>query len=114
MAQRLLGMKDLVVESAPSTPAPAVGRQGWGKVLISASDAGERSWEFESLKNSVFTYYFLDGLNRYRGNVKAAFDYAKPLVLNKVQVERGGETKQTPQVSSNRSEWDMSITGGGV
>ncbi|HEY7493819.1 MAG TPA: caspase family protein [Candidatus Tectomicrobia bacterium] len=112
MAQRLLGMKDLVVESPARPPAAAVGRQGWGKVLISASDAGERSWEFESLKNSVFTYYFLDGLNRHRGSVKAAFDYARPLVLNRVQVERGGETRQTPQVTSNQPEWDMSIAGG--
>jgi hypothetical protein len=114
MAQRLLGMKDLVVESPSSPPTATVGRQGWGKVLLSASDAGERSWEFDSLKNSVFTYYFLDGLNRYRSNVKAAFEYAKPLVLSKVQVERGGEIKQTPQVTSNRPEWDMSIADGGT
>jgi hypothetical protein len=112
MAQRLLGMKDLAVGPAPSSPAAR--RQGWGKVLISASDAGERSWELESLQNSVFTYYLLEGLSRHRGSVKAAFEYAKPLVLSKVQMERGGEIKQTPQVTSNRPEWDMSIADGGT
>jgi uncharacterized caspase-like protein len=111
MAQRLLGMKALVVDAAPRT-AVGVG-QGWGKVLMSASDAGERSWELNSLQNSVFTYYFLEGMGRYRGNIKAAFEYAKPLVLQKVQLEKGREITQTPQVISSQPAWAISLAARG-
>src|SRR5262249_59372529 len=68
MAQRLLGAKDLVVDTAPSPPASGVAG-GWGKVLISASDAGERSWESDELRNSVFTRYLIEGLRANRGQV---------------------------------------------
>jgi uncharacterized caspase-like protein len=33
-------------------------------VLIGASGPGEQSWESDALNNSIFTYYYLDGLNR--------------------------------------------------
>jgi len=63
MAQRLLGAKDLLVEPEPSPSVSQRQANGWGKVLISASNAGERSWESEQLRNSVFT--------RFRDWVKA-------------------------------------------
>jgi hypothetical protein len=109
MAQRLLGMKDLVSEAPSGQTSPAAVRRGWGKVLISASDAGERSWESDVFKNSIFTHYFLDGLVRTQGSVKAAFEYARPLVRQQVQREKGSETVQTPQVTPSRPEWDISV-----
>jgi Caspase domain len=113
MAQRLLGMKDLVAEMSPGPASPGAVRRGWGKVLISASDAGERSWESEALKNSIFTHYFLDGLVRNRGSVKAAFEYSRPLVRQHVQREKGYDTLQTPQVTPSRAEWDISVASRG-
>jgi Caspase domain len=110
MAQRLLGMKDLVSEASAGPASPGAVRGGWGKVLISASDAGERSWESDVLKNSIFTHYFLDGLVRTRGSVKAAFEYSRPLVRQQVQREKGHDTMQTPQVTPSRPEWDISVT----
>ena len=107
MAQRLLGAKDLMVEDAPA--APAAGVRGWGKVLISASDAGERAWESDQLRNSIFTRYLLDGLRINRGSLKEAFDYAKPLVRQHVKREKGTELEQNPQLTPNRREWNMSI-----
>jgi hypothetical protein len=110
MAQRLLGMKDLTYEPPAAPASPKTVRQSWGKVLISASDAGERSWESDTLHNSIFTHYFLEGLVRTRGSVKAAFEYARPLVREQVKREKGTDIEQTPQVTPNRSEWDISFT----
>jgi hypothetical protein len=104
LAQRLLGAKDLVVEEdRPSVSEPG----GWGKILISASGAGEKSWESDQLHNSFFTYYFVDGLKRYRGSIRDSFDYAKPLVKTGVEREKGAE--QIPQLTPSRSGWDMAI-----
>jgi hypothetical protein len=106
LAQRLLGAKDLVIEEdRPSASSEA----GWGKVLISASGAGEKSWESERLHNSFFTYYFVDGLKRHRGDLKESFEYAKPLVTAGVSREKEGAL-QTPQLTPSRSSWDISIT----
>lgn len=108
MAQRLLGAKDLVLDE-PSPAVPGDVPKGWGKVLISASDAGERSWESDQLRNSVFTRYFIEGLRRNRGAVKESFDYAKPLVRQQVKREKGAELEQNPQLTPNRRDWNMSV-----
>jgi hypothetical protein len=101
-----------VLETDASAAAPsAVG--GWGKVLISASDAGERSWESDQLRNSVFTRYLIEGLRANRGYVKEAFDYARPLVRDQVKREKGGELEQNPQLTPNRRDWNMSISMAG-
>lgn len=104
LARRLLGTKDLVVENDdPSASKPA----GWGKVLISASGSGEKSWESERLRNSFFTYYFIDGLRRHHGSVKASFEYATPLVKAGVEREKGAQ--QNPQLTPSRSGWEMAL-----
>lgn len=111
--RRLMGAKDIVVE-APEPPAAALPGgppEGWGKVLIGASGAGERSWESDQLSNSIFTYYYLDGLNRSGGSVRQAFYHAKPLVTQRVKLEKGSDIEQTPQVIATRADWDMRLTG---
>lgn len=112
--RRLLGAKDLVIEDSTSASAPKGVRLGesddaWGRVLIGASGAGERSWESDSLRNSIFTYYFLDGLNRNRGSVQNAFVYAKPLVQQRVKQEKGSDIDQSPQVMATESNWNMRL-----
>lgn len=67
------------------------------KVLLSASSGEERSWESDQLQNGIFTYYLLDGLRR-TGEVRQAFDYAKPLVAERVTSEKNAP--QTPQIIS--------------
>lgn len=115
MAKRLLGAKDIVLDE----PASAASSQnsglpsGWGKVLISASDAGERSWESDTLHNSIFTYYFIQGLKNYNGTIRESFDYSKPLVERRVKEEKGIDIDQNPQLTPNRSEWNMSIAVSG-
>lgn len=109
MAKRLLGAKDLVLEDEkPSLPvaSSSSGGDGWGRVLISASDAGERSWESETLRNSFFTYYFLNGMSKVR-DVKSAFEYAKPNVSHGVRTEK--DQVQTPQVAYDQKDWAIRL-----
>lgn len=112
--KRLLGSKDIVLDDEPkkaSGKGKSIDSQdGYGKVLLSASSAGEKSWESDSLKNSVFTYYFVDGLKRYRGSVKDAFTYSKPLVSQRVKQEKGADVTQTPQAMATNDNWNMRIT----
>jgi hypothetical protein len=109
--KRLLGSKDIVFEDEPrhktSSAKSLDSNDGYGKVLISASSAGEKSWESDTLHNSVFTYYFVDGLGRNQGSVKDAFDYAKPLVSQKVKQEKGADIEQNPQAMATNTDWNM-------
>lgn len=112
--RRLLGSKDIVIEDAPvkkpaATKPKGQESDGWGKVLIGASGAGEQSWESDKLNQSIFTYYFLDGLKRHNGSIKNAFFYAKPLVAQRVKQEKGRHIEQNPQVMSTNPDWDMRL-----
>lgn len=116
MARRLLGAKDLVVSPpVASTGAGGAtdGPTGWGKILVSASDAGERSWESSQVHNSIFTYHFVRGLRAYRGALKPAFEHAQPLVREQVKREKGADIEQNPQLTPDRSDWNMSVAVGG-
>ena len=114
--KRLIGAKDIIVEEEPektargSRPPGPVESSGWGKVLIGASGAGEQSWESESLRNSIFTYYFLNGLNQYDGSIQNAFYYAKPLVYRRVKQEKGEDIDQNPQVVATNRNWNMYLS----
>lgn len=109
MGKRILGAKDLVLEDESPTPsARGKASLGWGKVLISASDAGERSWESQRLKNSFFTFYFLEGMKKY-GDIKPAFEYARPKTVEAVRAEK--DQSQRPQVVADRKDWAIRVTG---
>jgi len=111
--RRLFGSKDIVLDEQPRKAGSAgkgIGSQeSYGKVLISASSAGEKSWESDQLRNSVFTYYFVDGMRRYDGSVKDAFDYSKPRTLQRVQQEKGADITQTPQAMATNENWNMKV-----
>ncbi len=112
--KRLFGAKDIVLEDQPKQAASSgksVGssQESYGKVLISASSSGEKSWESDQLRNSVFTYYFVDGMKRSDGSVKDAFDYSKPRTMQRVQQEKGAEITQTPQAMATNENWNMRV-----
>ncbi len=111
--KRLFGAKDIVLDDQPKksgTPENSIGSQeSYGKVLISASSAGEKSWESDQLRNSVFTYYFVDGMKRYDGSVKDAFDYSRPRTQQRVQQEKGADITQTPQAMATNENWNMRV-----
>lgn len=113
--QRALGAKDLVLEDRPAPGGSAksvrIGStdDAWGRVLIGASGANEQSWESDQLNNSIFTYYFIDGLNRSQGSVQNAFYYAQPRVYQRVKQEKGADIEQSPQVMATQSNWNMRL-----
>jgi uncharacterized caspase-like protein len=112
--KRLFGAKDIVLEDQPKQAASSgksIGssQESYGKVLISASSSGEKSWESDQLHNSVFTYYFVDGMKRSDGSVKDAFDYSKPRTTQRVQQEKGAEITQTPQAMATNENWNMRV-----
>ena len=112
--KRLFGAKDIVLEDQPRQAASSGksidgSQESYGKVLISASSAGEKSWESDQLRNSVFTYYFVDGMKRYDGSVKDAFDYSKPRTTQRVQQEKGADITQTPQAMATNDNWNMRV-----
>ncbi|MDA2919412.1 caspase family protein [Desulfobacterota bacterium AH_259_B03_O07] len=115
MTQRLLGAKGIVVEESSSNTPPQDSKSpnGWGIVLVSASDAGELSWESDILQGGIFTHYFLQGLNRYNGTVKEAFYYSKPLINSRVKEEQGIDMEQNPHLTPSQTEWNMSLAVSG-
>jgi hypothetical protein len=111
--KRLLGSKDIVLEDSPRPQKRASSKNlnmddGWGKVMIGASTGGQKSWESDQLRNSYFTYYFVDGLRRNNGSVQNAFYYAQPQVAEKVRREKDG-AEQNPQIMATTSNWDMKL-----
>jgi uncharacterized caspase-like protein len=105
MAKTLLGAKDVILDDEVVRDAAVIDKNSV-RVLISASDYGERSWESETLKSSVFTGYFVEGLKK-KQNVKRAFEYARPNVVKQVKQEK--QTEQHPQVVTNSNKWDIAI-----
>jgi len=108
MSQRLLGAKDIIIDDVQIS-STSDNSEGWGKVLVSASGAGEKSWESDTLHSSIFTYYFLQGLQLNNGNLSEAFYYSKPRVGQRVRQEKGSYIIQTPQITPSRSGWNMSV-----
>jgi len=102
-AYRQIGDKSLSVDDEGYGMSTV---SGWGKVLFSSSTDGEKSWESDTLKNSFFTYYFIEGLKLY-GNVKDAFYYATPKITEGVSKEK--YAKQHPQVAADRKEWNIRL-----
>ena len=115
--RRVLGAKDLVLESDAPRRSSAKSTGGdpvepWGRVLIGASDSGEQSWESDRLRSSIFSYYLVDGLNRYNGSLQQAFNYAKPRVASHVKQEKGTDIDQHPQATATVADWDIPLTRG--
>lgn len=86
------GAKDLRFEDEKS-PLPPPASQG-PRVLMSASDAGQKSWESERLRQSFFTYHLVNAL-RSTPDLERAYLQAKPRVAAEVLRDKG--QAQTPQ-----------------
>ncbi len=115
MSKNLLGSKDLTLEEAPRPVAKGSAKSSydeneWGKVLISASGSGEKSWESDTLRHGYFTKNFVDGLYRYNGRIKDAFFYTKPIVTQQVKQEKGIEIEQNPQIVADRKNSNLPIS----
>jgi uncharacterized caspase-like protein len=65
-------------------------RYSIGRVVITASQPNERSWESERLKNGYFTYYLIAGLkqNNGKGSMEELYHYLKAEVSKSVRAEK--------------------------
>lgn len=54
---------------------------GTGRVITTACEEEELSWETSNLQHGVFTYYFMEGLSAFH-TVEDAFAYAEPEVVS--------------------------------
>ncbi|POZ51154.1 caspase family protein [Methylovulum psychrotolerans] len=88
----------------PPTEPKNVAAQHLGRVFLTATSGNETS-NFQKksrMKNSIFTYYLVDGLKREDGQVAKAFDYAKERTSYHVLTHPRyfGNKRQTPQMES--------------
>jgi uncharacterized caspase-like protein len=103
-----LGAKSLIVETQPQT-AISQNKQ-WGKILIGASSDTEKSWESDILRQGIFTYFMLEGLRKYHGSVKDAFNYAQPLTTLRVREEKEGNTQRpNANVMPRNANWNFKL-----
>ncbi len=80
------------------------GPQGYGKVLITASQANEQALELPELGHGLFTYYLLEALSGDADNgdgyvtLKETYDYLEDRVAMRSRKEGG---KQTPMMAGS-------------
>ncbi len=86
------GAKDLRFEDETNALPPPP-NQG-PRVLLSASDSGEKSWESDRLRQGFFTHHLVGSLRR-TPDLEKAYQTAKTAVSSEVQREKGHP--QTPQ-----------------
>ena len=84
-------------------------REGVGRVVISASQADEQSWESEKLQNGYFTYYLIRGLQANAGNVpiEQLYDYLKSEVPKRVRADM--QKSQTPAMKRSDHPVEINI-----
>jgi len=104
------GAKGLVIErSGVSNKTLDHFRDGTGRVIISASQANEQSWESDKLKNGYFTHFLIQGLKQKNGMVpiEQVFDYVKEEVSKSVRQEL--KKAQTPAMKKSDNSMDVYI-----
>jgi len=109
--KKLLGAKDIVLEETEPEIQEDLTEdesEGYGKVIITSSGPDEKSWESETISNSYFTYYFIEGLVNCKGAVQKAYYYAKPLVTQKVRYEK--KHNQNPHFIATNKNWNIKIS----
>jgi hypothetical protein len=82
-----------------------------GRVVITASQPDERSWESEKLKNGFFTYYLIEALRQNKGaSIEQVYGYLKDRVPRQVQMEKG--FSQMPMMSPAKPTLNIYLGGG--
>jgi len=107
----LKGEKGLFVRKSGSVSNNTLNRfrEGVGRVVISASQADEQSWESDKLQNGYFTYYLIQGLKEKAGNVpiEQLYDYLKSEVPKRVRADM--QKSQTPAMKRSDQPVEINI-----
>ncbi len=75
-----------------------------GRIIATACNETEYSYETADLQNGVFTYYYMDGLNTYN-TVEGAFIYAAPLAHDFIATY--GEDMNPQLYDPDPSNWEF-------
>jgi Caspase domain len=106
----LKGARALVVEKrGVSNTTLERFHEGVGRVVISASQANERSWESGQLKNGYFTYYLIQGLRKNNGMtpIEQVFVYIRDEVSKRVREDL--RQPQTPAMKRSEQSGEICI-----
>ena len=84
-------------------------RQGVGRVIVTASQANEISYESKNLRNGFFTYYLIEGmkLSNGRAPITQVYQHLKDRVLEAVRAEK--KKSQTPAMSKSDRAVEFSL-----
>jgi Caspase domain len=84
-------------------------RDGVGRVIVTASQADEQSWESEGLKNGYFTYYLTKALKENNGltPIEQVYAYLKNEVSKRVYEDL--HKRQTPSMKQSEHSTYISI-----
>lgn len=107
-----VGSKSLVVEGL-GISADILSRieQSIGRVIITASQPNEVSWESEKLKNGIFTYYLIEALKQSNGliPIKDMFSYLSGAVAKRALEEKQQSQHPTLRTSEQFNQTDIRI-----
>lgn len=80
-----------------------------GRVVITASQPDERSWESEKLRNGYFTFHLIQALkqNNGRSSIEQIYGYLRDHVPRQVLAELN--VSQTPMMSPAKPNTDISL-----
>ncbi len=85
--------------------------QSVGRVIIAASQPNEVSWESDSLKNGIFTYYLIQAFKQNNGlsSIEEVFSYLRNQVAKRALEEKGQSQHPTMQSSEHQVKVDIRI-----
>jgi hypothetical protein len=91
-----------------NTLSQAVGN-GQGRVIITASQSNESSWESHELKNGIFTYYLIQALKQNNGltPISEVFNSLRDQVSQRVRVEKN--QIQRPKMEPPDTKLDIRV-----
>ncbi|HEX8186252.1 MAG TPA: caspase family protein, partial [Blastocatellia bacterium] len=84
-------------------------RYSVGRVVITASQPDERSWESEKLRNGYFTYFLIQGLKQDNGKgpIEQLYRYLKDEVSKSVLAEK--KISQSPMMLPAKPNVDIRL-----
>jgi uncharacterized caspase-like protein len=88
-------------ESSLSSETLDIIRQGFGRAIITSSQAGQQSFESDEVKNGYFTYYLNQALRNSKGqdSIEKVYAYLRDQVASSVASKFNSQ--QTPVLSQS-------------
>lgn len=103
------GSRAMSFVSGVSRDLIARGGGGGSRVIISASQPNERSWESKELQNGIFTYYLIEALKQNAGmdSIGKVFNSLQEQVSQRVRAEK--KPSQRPMMEPRETNADIRI-----